>query len=65
MDKGALSKTVEALVRKGYLQREAGREDRRRVFLKLSEEGQKQAEHIHRCCDGYYHSVFRHLEDDG
>ncbi len=46
LEKSTVSRTVDNLVKKGYLQREIPEENRRTVKLQLTEEGEKTCENI-------------------
>lgn len=61
---GALSVAVNTLVNKGYLRRENGLEDRRKVFIFITEKAQ-QAEEKHRDFHAkMIHSVENRLSDE-
>lgn len=64
MDKAHVSRTVESLVESGFLQREAGTEDRRRVSVRLTEDGEAKTTAIHELCDREYRELFESVSPE-
>ena len=58
LDKSTLSRTVESLVKDGFVFRNVSQNDRRGVRIMLTENGQKKAAMINGYCDGYYDALF-------
>jgi len=56
-DKGAVSRTVDSLVRDGFASREENPENRRKVSISLTERGKAKAEYINSLCDESYGKV--------
>ena len=63
-DKGAVSKAIQSLVEKGYVQREHSSEDRRKVSLSLTKTGEEKAETLNQALFGHFMDVFSVLEED-
>ncbi len=61
---GALSVAVNTLVNKGYLRRENGLEDRRKVFIFLTEKAQKAEEKHRDFHAGMIHSIENRLSKE-
>ena len=64
LDKSGISRGVEELVRKGYVNREASKEDRRCVVLSLTEAGQARFEKIENDMYGKFAGVFANIAED-
>lgn len=58
VDKAALSRAVDELVKEGQVTRRENREDRRNIVIELSAEGRKKVADIHRYCDKKYKKLF-------
>ena len=63
LDKSTLSRTVESLVRLGYLKRENNINDRRSYQIKLTQPGSQQVEKMHRVNDAYFTKVFEQMPE--
>ncbi|PTY05502.1 hypothetical protein DB347_14070 [Opitutaceae bacterium EW11] len=59
IDKAALSRSVDALVKEGLVSREPNPEDRRAVLIGLTDAGKKKVAEIHRYSDEKYRELFR------
>ena len=64
LDKSAVSRTVEELVQKGYVVREASKTDRRSVVLTLTKEGQDRFKKIENDMYKKFKSVFSYIPKD-
>ena len=64
LDKSGISRGVEELVRKGYVNREPSMEDRRSVVLTLTEAGQARFEKIENDMYGKFAGVFANIAED-
>ena len=64
LDKSGISRGVEELVRKGYVNREASKEDRRCVVLTLTEAGQARFEKIENDMSGKFAAVLSNISED-
>jgi DNA-binding MarR family transcriptional regulator len=58
LDQSTLSRTVDNMVREGWLKRAANPDDRRAVRLDLTASGKKKAQSIHAGCDEFYTRLF-------
>ena len=58
LDKSTLSRTVESLVKEGFVQRNTSPDDRRGVRIILTDNGIKKASLINGYCDTYYDALF-------
>lgn len=63
LDKSTLSRTVDALVREGLVNRNTDAEDRRHQILCLSKQGQARVDTIHQLCDAYYLDLLKQLTE--
>jgi DNA-binding MarR family transcriptional regulator len=61
LDKSTLSRTIDGLVRRGLVKREADSDDRRYVFLTLTAEGQKICDDINERNDRFYEGILRKI----
>ena len=61
LDKSGISRSVEELVQKGYVQREPSKTDRRAVVLSLTSEGQARFEKIENDMNAEFKKVFSHM----
>lgn len=61
LDQSTLSRTVDNMVRCGWLKRKVNPDDRRAVRLELTPSGQKKAQSIHAGCDEFYVQLFEAL----
>jgi DNA-binding MarR family transcriptional regulator len=61
LDASTLSRTVDGLVRKGFLSRREDPDNRRRQLVRLGAQGKKKAEEINALCDEFYRSLLRTL----
>ncbi len=61
LDKSTLSRTVDNLVKRGLVERQANPDDRRYTLLSLSSAGQKNCSRINSEADEFYESVFDKL----
>lgn len=64
LDTSTLSRTVDSLVRAGYVERTANPADRRCVTLRLTEHGLSKAAEINAACDGFYVELFQDFSPD-
>ena len=63
-DKSALSRTVESLVRSGFVTREENSENRRKVSISLTPSGEEKVRYINRLCNESYADVFSRIPED-
>lgn len=56
---GTLTKSMDGLSEKGYVDRERGKKDKRVVFVSLTEKGRKAFAHHER----FHRSMIRHMKD--
>jgi DNA-binding MarR family transcriptional regulator len=61
LDSSTLSRTVDGLEGKGLVERWGDDQDRRIVWVQLSEEGRKLCVDIHDSNDAYVRDVFQHI----
>lgn len=64
MDKGGVSRSIEDLVRKEYVERKTSKEDRRWVALFLQEKGQEHFEKIERDMNSKFQDILSEIPDD-
>lgn len=64
LDTSTLSRTVDGLVRGGYVARTLNPADRRCVTLRLTEQGTAKADEINAVCDGFYEDLLRELPEE-
>jgi DNA-binding MarR family transcriptional regulator len=64
LDNSTMSRTVNNLVVKRYCAREADKQDRRYVAIRLTEAGQSLYERIEQGMDGYYETIFKALPEE-
>ncbi|TFG63881.1 MAG: MarR family transcriptional regulator [Spirochaetales bacterium] len=60
-DKANISRTVDSLAEAGYIYREPGMKDRRRVAVSLTSKGIEQTNAIHKLCNDEYRKLFEGL----
>ena len=58
LDKSTLSRTVDAMVRAGLLNRESDPASRRQQVISLAESGRQKADSINAACDASYFRLF-------
>ena len=63
-DKSGISRSVEELVQKGYVNREPSREDRRSVVLSLTESGRERFDRIEHDMDMKFGKVMAGIEKE-
>lgn len=63
LDKSTLSRTVDSLVRLGYISRESDPTDRRSYRISLTQSGYQQVEKMHNVNDAYFSQVFEHIPE--
>lgn len=63
LDKSTLSRTVDSLVRLGYVSRESDLVDRRSFQITLTQSGQQKVEEMHNVNDAYFFQVFEHIPE--
>lgn len=63
LDKSAISRHVEDLVKKGFVLREPSKEDRRYVVLTLTDQGQARFEKIEHDMYVKFQEVFQHIPE--
>lgn len=64
VDKSGVSRSVEELVQKGFVERQPSKEDRRFVTLKLLPKGQERFEKIEHDMYLKFKEVFEHIPSD-
>ena len=64
VDKSSISRSVEELVQKGYVNREPSREDRRSVVLSLTESGRERFERIEYDMEEKFRKVLDGIEKE-
>jgi len=57
LDTSTLSRTVDSLVREGFVERNVNPENRRFVIVNLTDRGQAKADEINGACDRFYHDL--------
>ncbi|UCF27971.1 MAG: MarR family transcriptional regulator [Chloroflexota bacterium] len=63
LDKSTLSRTVDNLVRLGYVSRESDLVDRRSFRISLTKSGHQKVEEMHNVNDAYFLQVFEHIPE--
>lgn len=63
-DKSNLSRTVDSLVERGFVERESNSEDRRALKIKLTEQGQEKVDYINEICNRYYKGVLEQIPEE-
>ena len=63
LDKSTLSRTVDSLVRLGYVSRESDLVDRRSFRISLTKSGHQKVEEMHNVNDAYFLQVFEHIPE--
>ena len=58
LDSSTLSRSVDGLVKAGFLERKEDPSNRRRLLVRLSTRGQEKANSINSLCDSYYEGLF-------
>jgi len=61
LDKSTLSRTADALVIDGLLERADDPENRRKVTINLTEKGSAKASEVNRLCDAFYAQVLSRI----
>ena len=64
LDKSTLSRTVDGMVKPGFLTRDIDSRDRRYMVVKLTEKGKKLYNQINSACNEFYQQVFEHISVD-
>ena len=64
VDKSSVSRSVEEMVQKGYVNREPSREDRRSVVLSLTESGRERFDRIEHDMDMKFRKVMDGIEKE-
>lgn len=64
LDKSTMSRTVDALLKKGYAERKPSDTDKREVNIELSKEGQKVFTEIESNMNKKFFDVFERIDDD-
>lgn len=64
VDKSSISRSVEELVQKGYVNRETSREDRRSVVLSLTESGRERFNRIEHDMEEKFRKVMAGIEKE-
>ena len=62
LDKSTLSRTVDSLVKEGYVVREIPPDNRRTVKLSLTKKGKMAVDEINVNCDGYYQKLLQDIK---
>ncbi len=63
LDTSTLSRTVDGLVREGYVAREINPVNRRFVVIGLTEKGRVKTSEINEVCDRFYHGILKDMPD--
>ena len=58
LDKSTLSRTIDSMVRSGWVSREEDPDNRRRSLIQLTSDGAQKVAFIHQQCDASYQAVF-------
>ena len=61
IDKSTLSRTIDNMVKLGWVERFIDPRDRRFMRVRLSAQGNKVCEHINKLCDQFYLTVLQHI----
>lgn len=64
LDKSTVSRTIEGLVKKGFIDRNIPSENRRTTQLQLTKEGTKTCENIHWNNDGFISEALNNLDEN-
>lgn len=64
LDISTLSRTVDNLVKLGYVRRETDASNRRQLLIQLSDSGRELADAINQACDTYYRRILASLPDN-
>ncbi len=64
LDTSTLSRSVDGLVREGYLAREVNPGNRRFVVIGLTGKGRDKASQINDICDSFYQGILSEMHDD-
>lgn len=64
LDKSTVSRTIEGLVKKGFIDRKIPSENRRTTQLQLTEEGAKTCENINWNNDGFISEALKNLDEE-
>ncbi len=63
-DKGNLSRTIDRLVKIGFVRRAGSPSDRRQVLVSLTEKGRIKAASIHEICNPEYQELFSYIPEE-
>ncbi|MRR14587.1 MarR family transcriptional regulator [archaeon] len=63
LDTSTLSRTVDGLVREGYVAREINPSNRRFVVIGLTDKGSAKASEINEVCDRFYRGILKDMPD--
>jgi DNA-binding MarR family transcriptional regulator len=61
LDKSTLSRTIDALVSEGLVERAIDEKNRRKVSLSLTKKGTQKCSQINELCDREYANILRHI----
>lgn len=64
LNSSTMTRNIDKLVRGGYISREKHEEDRRIVFVKLTEEGKAASEMLNNNISDYYRKIISNLQTD-
>lgn len=64
LDPSTMSRSIDGLVKEGFVSRDENPENRRAVILRLSPEGMEKAEAINNSCDGFYKNLLNKVSKE-
>ena len=63
LEKGSFKTTIDLLLNYGYIRSEKAEDDKRKVYLSLTPEGEQVAQKVNTCLEEYLHKRFVELDD--
>lgn len=63
LEKGSFKTTIDLLSDYGYIQSEKAADDRRKIYLSLTTDGEQVAQKVNNCLEDYLHRRFNGLDD--
>lgn len=63
LEKGSFKATIDLLSDYGYIQSEKAKDDKRKIYLSLTPDGEQVARKVNTCLEGYLHRRFVELDD--
>ena len=63
IDKSTISRTIDILVKKGYVSRVINKDNRRYIDIELTEQGIKICKNINSICDIFYSDILSNIPD--